>query len=212
MLLWIGGGIVGVVIVVFLLGVLASETVDKKHLAAAEGNYFIRIAAVIILEPLLENMQRPGDDPEDADKIAPERIFPTTMLAGQKVFGEAFDAKEVKEAVDVLKRREPDYAAKLPEYYLYKLAAEHCSEAAKDDILLAALTAMQLNIQHPVEHLLPINRIAKDLYGDELLAQQKLIGIGSNANLIEQSIALCNQIVDDLSPADGGGPEDGEAA
>ena len=114
MLWWIVGGIVGLFVVFFILGVMA-EKKARAHMQAAEGQYFIRFAAAVMFAPLLQLARRPGAAPETDDGIDPERIFPSVLLAGRNVFGDAFTEELALEVFKEIAKTGPDYMSKLTE-------------------------------------------------------------------------------------------------
>jgi len=203
MLLWIIIAVIAaIVVLIIVLGRLSTQE-EIKEMTAGEGTSLIRFAAATTLSTLLEFIARGDDDPAHSGRIDRERIFPTALLAGRKVFGETFTEEILKDELKAVVKNGPDHLAKMQEHMRYENAKKLLSIESKDKVILSSLTALQLNFQEPVAELLPLRQFAHEFYGDPVEVDRRMTGAVGAVSLTETSIALSNAILHDLSAASG---------
>lgn len=195
MLGWIiGGGGVALLALFFVIGTVA----QKKHGEdmVSGGTSYIRFAAAVILSTLLERVQRPEmTDEENAQRIDIARVFPAAMAAGQKVFGDAMTEDLMKDELKTVVQYRANHLIGVKEHEMHELAKKKCPIERKDDIILAAMTAMQLNYQEPAEQFSALRLFAIQFYDNALDGDRRMLGVDGPVNLLEVSIEHSNEIV-----------------
>lgn len=194
MMTWIVWGGIGLFVLLFLIGLLAQHQAGKDMNTG--GAAFVRFGGAVTLCTLLEQMKRPGS--EDDGRIDIERIFPTALLAGRKVLGEALTEEMLKEELQTVLKYGGAYLYNVKEHGHYATAKKRCDIEQKDKIVLAAYTALQLNYQQVDVQVLPLRQFAQGFYDNILDADRRLTGEGGEVNLTEASILHANDIVRDL--------------
>lgn len=196
MMTWIVWGGIALFAVFFVIGAIAQQN-DAKQFGKG-GPIVARFAGAVTLCTLLNHVKRPDFD--DAGRIDDHRIFSTTMVSLKQVFAEPPGEDKMMEELKTVVKYGNAYLEKLKEHMLYPAAKKHCTVEKKDEIILAALTALQLNYNLAVDAEANSLRIfAYDFYGSSNEAERRLTGLGGGVNLLELSIQKANEIIRDLN-------------
>lgn len=195
---WVVGIGVALFALFFLIGAFAMKK-DSDDMTKG-GAAYVRFAAAVLLCTLLERMQRQELDPtENAGRIEPERLFPTALAAGQKVFGDAMTAELITGELKKVSSYGANYLIDVKAHELYGPARKRCVIERKDDIILAAMTALQLNFQEPAKEFAALRLFASAFYDNPLDCDRRMLGVDSPVNLMARSIELSNEIVGTLN-------------
>ncbi len=194
--------IIGIGVALFVLFLIVGIFAQKKHGQdmVTGGSGYIRAAVAVILSTLLERAQRPElSEDENASRIEIERIFPTAMAAGRKLFGDVVTEEVMQDELKGVVKYGPNYLIAAKEHGMIDMAQQKCSIERKDDIVLAAMTALQLNYSEPAEEFKALRLFTSWFYTNPLDGDRRMLGADSPVNLLESSIVLSNEIVRELT-------------
>lgn len=165
---------------------------------------YLRFAARVVIGTLFFSMR--GEDGEGV--IDPERIVPTAFLAGRKIFGDVYTRELVAEAVQWAREDFGNGLSRLATSdHFARFKARHSTEE-KDKIILAALVALQLNIDEPAAEMLPLREFGVLFYDTPIMFDQRLLlEDGSGPRLFPRSIEISNELCHDLSALTSDTPE-----
>ena len=195
---WVVGIGIALFVLFFVIGAFAQKK-DGNDMTTG-GTAYIRFAAAVLLCTLLERMQRQElGASENAGRIDPERLLPTAMAAGQKVFGDGMTSELMTEELRKVAAYGANYLIDVKAHELYGPAKKRCTIERKDDIILAAMTALQLNFQEPAMEFAALRLFAGGFYDNPLDCDRRMLGVESPVNLLERSIELANEIVRTLN-------------
>ena len=179
---------------------------DAIAAEAAPGVYpsesdYLRFAARLVTGTLLGEIKRadgPGGAPQGS--IDPERVAGTSLLAGRKVFGEGYTRALVEEAARWGAGDVRNCLDRLTGEALFARMKAACSGGQKDNLILAALTALELNIDDIGVELLKLRAFGHRFYDTPVECDQRMIMHGGTATaLYPRAIELVNEIVRELN-------------
>ena len=170
---------------------------------------YLQLAARLVTGTLLGEVRRTGG-PGGAIQgtIDPERIAPTSFLAGQKVFGSSYTRELVEDAIRWIGEDVRDSLDRLVDEPAFARVKAACSAKQKDALILAALTALELNIDDIGAELLKLRAFGHRLYDTPVESDRRMILYGeTGASLYPRAIELVNEIVRELNAGAAAGPE-----
>jgi hypothetical protein len=162
---------------------------------------YLQLAARLVTGTLLGEVRR-ADGPGGAIQgtVDPERIAPTSLLAGQKVFGPSYTRELVEDAVRWGGEDVRNCLDRLAGEALFVRVKTGCAVEQKDALILAALTALELNIDNIGIELLKLRAFGCRLYDTPIESDRRMILYGeTGASLYPRAIELVNEIVRDLN-------------
>lgn len=164
---------------------------------------YLRFAARLVTGTLLDEVKRadgPGGGLEGS--IDPERIPGTSFLAGRKVFGDRYTPALVEDAIRWCGDDDRCCLDRLAKDPLFPQVKAGCSARQKDAIILAALTALELNIDNIGAELFNLRAFGHRLYDTPAESDRRIILYGeAGVSLYPQAICLVNEIVRELNNA-----------
>lgn len=179
----------------------------------AESDYLL-FAARIVTGTLLGEIRR-TDGPGGAlqGSIDPEQIAPTSFLAGRKVFGDGYTRDLVEDAARWGSEDVRNCLERLATEPLFARAKAACDTARKDRLFLAALTALELNIDDIGVELLKLRALGHRFYDTPAESDRRMIMYGeTGASLYPRAVELVNEIVRELNAGSGGAAAPGRSA
>ncbi|PQA88287.1 hypothetical protein [Hyphococcus luteus] len=164
---------------------------------------YLQLAARLVTGTLLGEVRR-ADGPGGAIQgtVDPERIAGTSLLAGQKVFGPAYARDLVEDAVRWAGADVRSCLDRLVSEPIFTRVKAGCTAERKDALILAALIALELNIDDIGAELLKLRAFGHRLYDTPVESDRRLILYGeAGSSLYPRAIALANEIDRDLRAA-----------
>lgn len=164
---------------------------------------YLQLAARLVTGTLLGEMKcADGSGGAIQGTVDPERIAPTSLLAGQKVFGPSYTRELVDDAVRWGGENVRDCLDRLVDEPAFARVKTACSAKQKDALVLAALTALELNIDDIGAELLKLRAFSHRLYDTPLESDRRMILYGkTGASLYPRALELANEIERDLRGA-----------